>query len=92
MQFLGRGECATTIRTKNGNGILLNVDHFVSHESDFVDVYEGSSCDEKLLKRLSGSYTEPILIQSTFDIVTIYTYNSDLIYHRKYSIQYSEMP
>ena len=62
----------------------------MTHESDIIRIYEGSSCDEKLMTSISGE-SEIIELESTFDIITIKTYNSDYIFQRRYSIEYTEL-
>lgn len=115
-QFLniisGRGECAYTIRSENGNGVRIDIVTLQIDSHDPIEIYEGSSCDQKLLKRIEGNgwsfrniswlfcdwfnrilggIYEDISIQSTFDVVTVYTKNSDYMNTRIYSLLYYEL-
>jgi hypothetical protein len=89
--WLGRGECAMTIRSANGNGIQLDISSLITSEFDEIRIFQGSSCDETLLKKLSGGPHENLIIKSTFDIITIYTDNSDYINERQYLMSYKEL-
>ena len=89
--FSGRGECAFTIKSESGNGVRIDIVTLQIDSNDPIEIYEGSSCDQKLLKRLEGGVYEDVSIQSTFDVVTVYTRNSDYMNTRVYSLLYYEL-
>jgi len=89
--WLGRGECAFTIKSESGNGVRIDIVTLQIDANDPIEIYEGSSCDQKLLKRLEGGVYEDVSIQSTFDVVTVYTRNSDYMNTRIYSLLYYEL-